>query len=163
MLELAIGAGTTKGIPMSQSTPDDGTPDDPTPNDATHTPTTMPATPPADPAPAGAPTATAAATPASTGRRPLPRWVPITGLAVVGALLLGLVFNGGVAVGRFLPDHRGPAGIAMGGNAFDRGERGGQDLRDRGPSGGDGLTREQREQFRDEMIERWQELQQENG
>jgi len=39
----------------------------------------------------------------------------------------------------------------------------GGDRGDRGPIGGDGLTPEQREQFRDEMIERWQELQQENG
>lgn len=142
---------------MSQSTPDESTPNAPL-TESVQAGATSAATSPS------------AAAPAPDGRRPLPRWVPIAGLAVGGALLLGLVFSGGVAVGRILPDHRGPAGVAMGDGGFDRGDRGDradrgdQELRgDRGPIGGDGLTQEQREQFRDEMIERWQELQQENG
>lgn len=129
---------------MSQNTPDDPTPRETTPDASPTTP--LPEQRP-EPAPAPAPSA------AQPSR--LPRALAITGIAVGGALLVGLIFAGGVAVGRLLPDHRGPAGIAMGG---DRGDRG-----DRGPIGGDGLTPEQREQFRDEMIERWQELQQQNG
>ena len=143
---------------MSQNTPDDPTPRETTPDASPTTP--LPEQRP-EPAPAPAPSA------AQPSR--LPRALAITGIAVGGALLVGMIFAGGVAVGRLLPDHRGPAGIAMGGfgpeGRDDRGPMGGDrgDRGDRGPIGGDGLTPEQREQFRDEMIERWQELQQQNG
>lgn len=141
---------------MSQNTPDNPTPRETTPDASPTTPLPEP-----QPQPAAAAPAPAAPPPSR-----LPRALAITGIAVGGALLVGMIFAGGVAVGRLLPDHHGPAGIAIAGFARDGdGDRGpmGGDRGDRGPIGGDGLTQEQREQFRDEMIERWQELQQQNG
>lgn len=126
---------------MSQNIPDESTPDGTNPDGST-------------------PVESVGADSASTKRSGVPKALAITGVAVGAVLLLGLVFGGGVALGRILPDGRGPVSIIMGGGPG--GDRDGG----RGPSADHrdgGLTDEQREQFRDEMIERWQELQQENG
>jgi len=46
------------------------------------------------------------AAPTAPPRSRAPRALAITGIAVAGALTLGLAFAGGVGVGRLLPDHR---------------------------------------------------------
>ena len=75
------------------------------------------------PATATAPaTATPDALPAAT-RSGVPKALAITGAAVGAALLLGLTFAGGVAVGHVLPDGRGPGGPSAMGPLGERGEQ----------------------------------------
>lgn len=72
-----------------------------------------------DAAPAN-PAAAPAAAPAAP-RPSVPTALAITGVAVGSALLLGLTFAGGVALGQALPDGRGPGGVIAIGLPGDRG------------------------------------------
>ena len=62
----------------------------------------------------------AAAVPQAAPRSGVPKALAITGAAVGAALLLGLTFAGGVAVGHVLPDGRGPGGLSAMGPMGDR-------------------------------------------
>lgn len=85
---------------------------EPTPDDA--------AQPAAETGSAATTTADAAPAPQRSG---VPKALAITGIAVGAALLLGLTFAGGVAVGHVLPDGRGPSGPGAMGPLGDRAEQ----------------------------------------
>ncbi len=61
-----------------------------------------------------------ASSPPAAARSGVPTAVAITGIAVGSALLLGLTFAGGVALGQVLPDGRGPGGLIAVGLHGDR-------------------------------------------
>lgn len=68
------------------------------------------------------PSTPALASPApAPARSGVPTALAITGVAVGSALLLGLTFAGGVALGQALPDGRGPGGLIAVGLHGDRG------------------------------------------
>lgn len=95
-----------------------------TTTDPTADPTPEPTPPTASPAAETAPAATeAAAAPPAAPRSGVPKALAFTGVAVGSALLLGLTFAGGVAVGHVLPDGRGPAAPGALGPIGDRGEQ----------------------------------------
>ncbi len=72
--------------------------------------------------PTAADVSTPLATPvAQPERSSAPRGLAITGIVLASVLGLGLVFAGGVAVGRILPDQRGPITVEVRGPGGDRG------------------------------------------
>lgn len=91
--------------------------------------------------------------PTAPPRSRAPRALAITGIAVAGALTLGLAFAGGVGVGRLLPDHRPPISVEV------RGPFGGPSAErfdDRQQRGDD---RQGERSERRELFERWLEQQ----
>ena len=104
-----------------------------------------------EPAASAAPATTPAAHPAGSRT---PRALAITGIALASMLGLGLVFAGGVAVGRLLPDQRGPISVEVhgpgGGQLQERmGDRMDERMGDRGE------RRDGRLDERRELFEQW--------
>lgn len=94
------------------------------------------------------------ATPApQPGRSRTPRALAITGIALASALGLGLVFAGGVAVGRVLPDQRGPDSVEVRGPGGDRGGQLHDGIEQRMDERGE--RREERSDERRELFEQW--------
>lgn len=87
----------------------------------------------------------------------VPRGLAITGIVLAGVLGLGLVFAGGVAVGRILPDHRGPITVEVRGPGGDRGGNTQQRIDERIDQrlGESGERRDERFDERRELFERW--------
>ena len=98
-----------------------------------------------------------------------PRALAITGIVLAGVLGLGLAFAGGVAVGRILPDQRGPSAVEVRGPGGDRGgqvqerieQRTEQRLDERLDERRDerGERRDERFDERRELFEQWLEEQ----
>ncbi len=90
-----------------------------------------------------------------------PRALAITGIALAGALGLGLVFAAGVGVGRVLPDHRGPITVEVRGPGSDRGAEVQQRIEQRRGERMDerGERRDERFDERRDLFEQWLEQQ----